>query len=54
VNVTSAGTASITCTALNVTATTASFTGTVQCTSLVAGAVSSGSYTPAPGNTYGM
>jgi phage baseplate assembly protein gpV len=48
------GSVNVTCTAFNVTATTASFTGTVQCSALIAGAVSSGAYNPAPGNTYGM
>lgn len=54
VNVISAGMANLTCTALNVAATTANFAGTVQCATLVAGAVSGAAYSPAPGNTYGL
>lgn len=70
VNVTAAGMANITCTtanlnaptmtnittgALNVLSTMATFSGVVQCQSLVSSGVVSGSaFTPAPGNTYGL
>jgi phage baseplate assembly protein gpV len=54
-NITAPTMTSITTGALNVQATMATFSGVVQCQSLVStGAVSGSAFTPAPGNTYGL